>query len=424
MEKLFELFYETSGVSTDTRKIKKDSLFIALKGSNFNGNSFASEAISQGSKFAIVDEIDYSDNKQIFYVQNSLLFLQSLANYHRKKFNIPIIAITGSNGKTTSKELINCVLSKKYNTLCTIGNLNNHIGVPLTLLSLDKNHEIAIIEMGANKPGDIQELVEIAEPNHGIITNIGKAHLEGFKTLEGVIKTKTELFQFIEKNKGFLIYNSDDPIISDQCIHFTQKFSFGTNNKANVLGDLIELNPYVVFGWKYNSHQSIKLQTNLVGSYNFYNYLAAISFGILFNVPTKQIDDAISSYIPTNNRSQVLKTKNNILIIDCYNANPSSMKCAIESFVANNQPNKMVILGDMLELGNESLTEHKNILNFCIEQDLPFLTVGSIFKEINLNGFKTISELENYFTENKVENKSILLKGSRGISLEKLIPNL
>lgn len=424
MLNLFELFYDSSGVCTDTRNIKKDSLFIALKGDNFNGNLFAKEAISCGAKYALVDEVTFVDDKHIFYVPDSLAFLQALANFHRKKFTIPLIGITGSNGKTTSKELINCVLSKKYNTLCTIGNLNNHIGVPLTLLSLDSSHEIAIIEMGANKPGDIQELVEIAEPNYGIITNIGKAHLEGFKTLEGVVKTKTELFSFLYKNEGFIIYNSDDELISNHCLRYQNKISYARNKNAQVAGELIELNPFVVLKWEYENYESPEIQTNLVGSYNFYNFLAAISFGVHFEVSNEQINKAIESYTPTNSRSQVMKTDNNTLIVDCYNANPSSMLSALESFVSNSQPNKIAILGDMLELGTDSITEHQKIIEYCKENDLKFITVGKIFNEINENGFENIMELETYLSENSISNKSILLKGSRGISLEKIIPIL
>jgi UDP-N-acetylmuramoyl-tripeptide--D-alanyl-D-alanine ligase len=424
MENLFELFYDSSGVCTDTRKIKKDSLFIALKGENFNGNLYANDAISNGAKYAIVDEKKLTDNINIFYVPDSLNFLQALANFHRKKFNIPLIGITGSNGKTTSKELINCVLSEKYKTLCTIGNLNNHIGVPLTLLSLESSHQLAVIEMGANKPGDIQELVDIAEPNVGIITNIGKAHLEGFRSLEGVIKTKTELFNFIDLRNGSIIYNSDDNIIAKECYLNHNKFAYGTNAEANVKGKLIELNPFVVLQWEYDNYESPEIQTKLVGSYNFYNFLAAISFGVHFDVPFEQINKAIESYTPTNNRSQVMKTDKNTLIVDCYNANPSSMRSALESFVSNTQLNKIAILGDMLELGTDSLSEHLKIVEYCEDNDLQFFTVGKLFKEINENGFETIKELESYLVDNSISNKSILLKGSRGISLEKIIPML
>jgi UDP-N-acetylmuramoyl-tripeptide--D-alanyl-D-alanine ligase len=424
MEKLVELFYDSSGVCTDTRNIKKDSLFIALKGANFNGNSFAKEAIQTGAKFAIVDEKEYADDKNIFYVSNSLVFLQKLANFHRKQFQIPVIGITGSNGKTTSKELINSVLSEKYKTLCTIGNLNNHIGVPLTLLSIEKSHELAIIEMGANKPGDIQELVEIAEPNYGIITNIGKAHLEGFKTLEGVIKTKTELFNFIEKENGFVVYNADDEVISKQCSRIPFKFSYGTKGLADLKGELIQLNPFVVLKWKSDNYESPEIQTKLVGSYNFYNFLAAISFGVQFGITSELINKAIESYTPTNNRSQVMKTEKNTLIVDCYNANPSSMRSALESFVSNTQLNKIAILGDMLELGTDSIHEHQKIIDYCEENQLSYLTVGRIFKEVNSKGFDSIQDLESFLSAHLLENKSILLKGSRGISLEKIIPKL
>jgi UDP-N-acetylmuramoyl-tripeptide--D-alanyl-D-alanine ligase len=424
MQNLFYLYYNSSGICTDTRKIKKDALFIALKGANFNGNLYAKDAISNGAKYAIVDDKQLSDNINVFYVPDSLNFLQALANFHRKKFNIPLIGITGSNGKTTSKELINGVLSEKYKTLCTIGNLNNHIGVPLTLLSLDSSHEIAIIEMGANKPGDIQELVDIAEPNFGIITNIGKAHLEGFRTLEGVIKTKTELNNFINQRNGSIIYNSDDNIIAKECYLNHNKFAYGTNAEAKVKGKLIELNPFVVLKWEYDNYESPEIQTKLVGSYNFYNFLAAISFGVHFDVPFEQINKAIESYTPTNNRSQVMKTDKNTLIVDCYNANPSSMRSALESFVSNTQLNKIAILGDMLELGTDSITEHLKIIEYCRDNDLKFITVGKLFKEINESGFENIKELESHLAVNSISNKSILLKGSRGISLELIIPML
>jgi UDP-N-acetylmuramoyl-tripeptide--D-alanyl-D-alanine ligase len=421
MEKLFNLFYECSGICTDTRKIEENSLFIALKGSNFNGNLFAEQAIKEGAKFAIVDELAFSNNKNIFYAPDSLKFLQLLANFHRKQFEIPVIGITGSNGKTTSKELINCVLATKFNTLCTIGNLNNHIGVPLTLLRLNKNHEIAIIEMGANKPGDIQELVDIAEPSYGVITNIGKAHLEGFKTLEGVINTKSELFNFVKNHQGKIIYNSDDQIISDQLIDYDLKASYGKIKSSFVRGELLELNPFVKFRWQMQEYNSDAIQTNLVGSYNFYNFLAAISFGVEFQVSPDLINKAISSYIPTNNRSQVIKTQNNTLVMDCYNANPSSMQSALESFISNTQKNKLAILGDMLELGSESFIEHAKIIEICSDQKLNFITVGLNFQKVNPNGFESISDLENYLIKNPIKEKSILLKGSRGIALEKIV---
>jgi UDP-N-acetylmuramoyl-tripeptide--D-alanyl-D-alanine ligase len=420
MKNLYNLFYECSGICTDTRKIEPNSLFLALKGSNFNGNNFAKQAILLGSKYAIVDEEDQADEKNIFFVHDSLKFLQELANYHRNKFHIPIIGITGSNGKTTTKELINWVLSAKYNTLSTIGNLNNHIGVPLTLLRLNKTHEIAIIEMGANKPGDIQELVDIAEPNYGIITNIGKAHLEGFKNLEGVINTKSELYYFIKKNNGKIIFNQDDQIIQNQLENFLNTLSYGVHKSSEIIGNLIELNPFVTLEWKYKNYVSKWIKTNLIGSYNFYNFLAAIAFGIEFKVPFELINKAISDFKPTNNRSQIINTARNILIMDCYNANPSSMTIALESFYNNKQSNKLAILGDMLELGDESILEHTKILEFCNSHNIPYITVGSIFKQLNKKGYLSISELEENLLVKPIENKTILLKGSRGISLEKI----
>ena len=424
MENLFHLFYECDCVCTDTRSIINNSFYVALKGANFNGNEFAKEALSKGAKFAIVDEDAYADNDRIFYVIDSLLFLQKLANHHRRRFNFPVIGITGSNGKTTSKELINAVLSQSYNTLCTKGNLNNHIGVPLTLLMLNDQHEIAIIEMGANKPEDIKELAEIAEPTYGIITNIGKAHLEGFKTIEGVIKTKTELYDNLEKSNGKIIYNYDDEIIANQRFRNVDCFSYGKSQNAEVIGELIELNPFVKLNWKTSNYSSESIQTNLVGSYNFYNFLTAITFGVLFNVPNEKINKAITDYVPTNNRSQVLQTEKNTLIVDCYNANPSSMLSALESFISNTQSNKLAIIGDMLELGEESRIEHAKILDFCLNNKLNFTTIGPIFKEINPKGYASVSDFENVIDFNPLNNFSILLKGSRGIALEKLIPKL
>jgi UDP-N-acetylmuramoyl-tripeptide--D-alanyl-D-alanine ligase len=275
--------------------------------------------------------------------------------------------------------------------------------------------------MGANKPGDIQELVDIAEPNYGVITNIGKAHLEGFKTLEGVINTKSELFNFVKNHQGKIIYNSDDQIISDQLIDYDLKASYGKIKSSFVRGELLELNPFVKFRWQMQEYNSDAIQTNLVGSYNFYNFLAAISFGVEFQISPDLINKAISSYIPTNNRSQVIKTQNNTLVMDCYNANPSSMQSALESFISNTQKNKLAILGDMLELGSESFIEHAKIIEICSDQKLNFITVGLNFQKVNPNGFESISDLENYLIKNPIKEKSILLKGSRGIALEKIV---
>jgi len=422
MERLFKLFYECTGVSTDTRNISADSLFVALKGEHFNGNTFAIAAIENGAKYAIVDEIAYANNHTIFYVEDVLSYLQQLAHYHRLKFSIPVIGITGSNGKTSSKELIHAVLSKKYHSLCTIGNLNNHIGVPLTLLRLTESHEIAIIEMGANKPGDIAELCAIAHPTHGIITNIGKAHLEGFKDFQGVLATKTELYASIQQNSGILFACMDDDVLMNACKKYPLPLiTYGSSTKALIVGELSHLDPFVHFSWHNHAYHSPVLHTQLVGKYNFNNFLAAVAFGNIFEVSFEQLNEAIEGYIPQNNRSQVTKTENNTLIIDCYNANPSSMKSALESFHEIQGVEKLAILGDMLELGNESLSEHQLIINYCKENKIPFLTVGPIFKQLNAEGFENQESFRAYASNIKINHTMILLKGSRGIALEKLI---
>lgn len=423
MEELYHLFQESSGICTDTRAISKDCLFVCLKGPHFNGNSFALEALENGAKYVIVDEPEFVEDHRIFLVKNGLTFLQQLANFHRKKFSIPVIGITGSNGKTTTKELLTTVLKQRWNVLSTIGNLNNHIGVPLTLLRLTNEQDIAIIEMGANKPYDIQELCEIAEPTHGIITNIGKAHLEGFGDFNGVLKTKMELYHSIESKNGTVVYNAEDDTLSSAVPKHINLFSFGTDH-ADVKGELIQLTPFVEFKWKYKDYTSPILSTHLVGKYNFNNFLAAVSFGKLFDVSNEAINEAVSSYMPTNNRSQVKKTAKNTLVLDCYNANPTSMSSALESFQQIKHNNKWVILGDMRELGKESKREHELIVQLVEELQLKCITVGEEF--LNLKNstisyqFKTTQEAKDFLAENPLSNALILLKGSRGIGLEKL----
>lgn len=418
MEKLFSFLDETSGVSTDTRNISPNCMFVALKGENFNGNTFAQQAIEKGAKYAIVDEIDKANNKTIFYVSNGLTFLQRLSNYHRNKFNIPVIGITGSNGKTSTKELIQTILSKQLNVLYTIGNQNNHIGVPLTLLRLNKTHEIAIIEMGANQPNDISELCEMTQPNFGIITNIGKAHLEGFKNLEGVINTKSALFNSVQKVNGTLFYNSDDDLLTSILPSNTKNHSYGVSD-AEINGTMHELTPYIRMNWSKMNYSSPIIETQMIGKYNFYNFLAAICIGDFFGVSETNISNAIAEYVPDNNRSQVQKTNKNTLIIDCYNANPTSMSLALESFYLIEHPKKIAIIGDMLELGADGIIEHESVLNYCIEQEIAFFTVGPLFKSIHDNGFMNTNEIEQILSN--LEDCLILLKGSRGIRLEKLI---
>jgi UDP-N-acetylmuramoyl-tripeptide--D-alanyl-D-alanine ligase len=430
MEKLFELFYKCNGVSTDTRNIKGNSLFICLSGEKFNGNTFAKQALDLGALYVIADDKSVCNESSIFYVENCLLFLQKLANFHRKKFNIPVIGITGSNGKTSTKELINCVLSKKYKTLVTIGNLNNHIGVPLTLLRLTEEDEIAIIEMGANKFKDIEELCQIAEPNFGIITNIGKAHLEGFINFEGVLKTKKELYEAVSHQGGTLFYNSDDETLKNNLPQNIHAISFGTETNATISGKLIELNPFIKLSWKSADFQSEEIQTAMIGKYNFYNFLAAISIGHYFKVDNLQICDAIQHYESNNNRSQIKKTETNTLILDAYNANPSSMQSAIESFKLIEQESKHLILGDMFELGPDSSSEHAKIVSQISDLNLTCSFIGERFfefyeqKNMQLNFFKTKEEFKLHLENKPIQNKLILLKGSRGIGLEELVEKL
>jgi UDP-N-acetylmuramoyl-tripeptide--D-alanyl-D-alanine ligase len=426
----FELFYETSGICTDTRNIQKDSLFICLKGANFNGNEFAEKAVDAGAKYVIADEKLFSNNEQIFLVENALEYLQKLANFHRKKFNFPIIGITGSNGKTTSKELISCVLSKKYKVHYTLGNLNNHIGVPLTLLQLNHTHEIAVIEMGANKFHDIQQLCEIAEPSHGIITNIGMAHLEGFINFDGVLRTKLELYDSVSSRNGCIFVNNDDSILTQNLPKNVELGSYAAENNATITGKLISLSPFVEMNWQKEGFESNVIQTQMIGKYNFYNFLAAVCIGNYFGVEETKISEAIAEYTPTNNRSQVQKTSKNTLILDAYNANPTSMKSALESFALVENSNKIAILGDMFELGNESTNEHQKIIDLISKLNLEAICIGHNFNSIKqdfdskVKVFANKEEASIYIQNLQFENKLILLKGSRGIGLESIVPFL
>ena len=426
--RLFDLFYETSEVCIDTRSITKNCLFVALKGTNFDGNDFVNEALLAGAKYCISDRLSICNQVNIFYVENTLEYLQNLALSHRKKFTIPVIGITGSNGKTSTKELVNCILSKEYNVLCTAGNFNNHIGVPLTLLKLNSSHELAIIEMGANKHGDIAELCAIAEPTLGVITNIGKAHLEGFNDFQGVLKTKKELYTSIsQKKEGVIFYNSDDQLLIENLPNNIKNISYGTSLLSNISGELLALNPRVKLRYKDGEYNSPEIQTQLIGKYNFYNFLCAISIGVYFKISHENIRIAIEQYISKNNRSQVEITANNTIIIDCYNANPSSMQSALESFLMIEADNKIAIIGDMLELGADTKEEHDKIIKYCKENEISYLVVGEYFSKSEANPkirFASTTELLDYFNITPLKNNLILLKGSRGIALEKLLPAL
>ncbi|MNE21218.1 UDP-N-acetylmuramoyl-tripeptide--D-alanyl-D-alanine ligase [compost metagenome] len=398
-----------------------------MKGANFDGNTFAEEAIKSGALAAVIDNPDYQIEGKTCLVEDVLKTLQDLARYHRNHFQIPMIGITGSNGKTTSKELISATLSTQFKVHFTQGNLNNHIGVPLTLLQLDESHEIAVIEMGANKPGDIKELVEIALPTHGIITNIGRAHLEGFKSLEGVIKTKTELFDFIAENNGHLFANKQDEIIMSKLPATTQNHFY--NDPSELQGELLSLTPFVNMNWSEPGYTSPAIQTNLVGEYNFINFLAAIRIGRFFGISAENCNQAISAYQPTNNRSQVTKTDKNTLIVDCYNANPTSMRSALSSFAKIDNHAKIFILGDMREMGDDAPMVHEEVVQQTIDLRLSGFFIGEEFLKFkgthpNAIFLKSTDPLIEHFTNNPPSDLLILLKGSRGISLEKVIPYL
>jgi len=427
METLYTIFKKSSGVQTDTRSITPDCLFFCLKGANFDGNVFADEAIEKGALCVVIDNPLYAIPDKTILVQDTLNTLQQLAREHRRSFNIPIIGITGSNGKTTSKELISAVLGTQFNVHFTKGNLNNHIGVPLTLLQLNEQHEIAVIEMGANKPGDIQELAEIAEPTHGIITNIGRAHLEGFGSLEGVIHTKTELYRNIQKSDGELFVNFQDETLKQHlpeeiAVHFY-------NEPGRSSGELIALTPFVVMKWSEDGYESDQISTQLVGEYNFINFIAAARIGRHFGIIRENVSRAIAEYVPTNNRSQVQKTQHNTIIVDCYNANPTSMQSALKSFAAIQEHTKFFVLGDMREMGTDAAMVHQEILDLTIELRLSGFFIGEEF--LKLKGqhpqaifLKSTEPLIEHFKQNPPEGMLILLKGSRGIALENVLPYL
>ena len=421
--RLHQHFLLSSGVSTDTRQIKKDSIFFALKGDNFNGNTYAVEAINKGAKLAVVDEPEYAlETEHFVLVKNCLKTLQELASFHRKYLNLPIIAITGSNGKTTTKELINAVLSKKYKALATKGNLNNHIGVPLTLLSMDEETEIGIVEMGASHPKEIEMLSEITQPDYGYITNFGKAHLEGFGSLEGVIKSKSELYDNLKKNKKLIFVNTDDEIQRVQC-NYSHSFPFGTGRRSKVKLSYPAASPYA----QVEFNETI-FESKLTGKYNALNIAAAVSIGLYFKVPVKDIQEAIAEYTPQNNRSQIIEKNSNTILMDAYNANPTSMLAALENFSEmKTNKDKVVILGDMLEVGESSKVEHQAIVNYIANSNFAeAYLVGENFRATETSKpstlkFKTKESLKDHLKQSKIENSNILIKGSRGIALEEIL---
>ena len=413
---IYNLFLKHKKICTDTRKIQKGSIFFALKGEKFNGNQFATQAINKGCSIAIIDEKKYQSSNKHILVKNVLETLQKLAQHHRKNLSIPIIGITGTNGKTTSKELIHSVLETEVNCYATKGNLNNHIGVPLSILKINNSHKLAIIEMGANHKKEIKFLCNIAQPTHGIITNIGTAHLEGFKNNQTIIDTKNEIYEYINQKNGIVFVNSNDKLLLDLSSSIN-RILYGETGCC--IGKMIENTPYVIV--KYND---TKITSKLIGQYQFNNIMLAICIGKYFNIKLQNIKNAIESYIPKNNRSEILKTKNNILILDAYNANPSSMKAMINSFAQQNYSNKICILGDMLELGKYAKSEHRAIFKLIEEFDLKAFLIGNEFSKISKQAFKNKIDFIKFLESHPIKNKTILIKGSRGLSLEKLTKHL
>lgn len=418
---LYQVFVKSTGIVIDSRKVQQNDFFVAIKGDNFDANTFAKQALDQGALCVVIDNANYYIDQRTILVEDSLKTLQELANYHRRQLNTPIIALTGSNGKTTTKELIQVVLAQKFNTKATLGNLNNHIGVPLTLLSFDKQTQIGIVEMGANHQKEIEFLCSIAEPNYGYITNFGKAHLEGFGGFEGVIKGKSELYSYFTTKKESIVFiNRDDTIQVEKSENLT-KFSFSfLDKKADTYIQNCQTNPFVKLGF-----EDTEVHSRLIGAYNATNIAAAITIGTYFEVGNSQIKKAIEDYIPTNNRSQLLEKNSNKIILDAYNANPSSMKAAIENFTKLDVPDKLMILGDMFELGKESIEEHKNIVELIErEYNSSVFFVGKDFCSSQKNNeklqfFENFDTLKAYLSENKITNKTILIKGSRGMALER-----
>lgn len=421
---LYDIFRQCDGgVTTDSRHCPARSIFVALKGETFDGNRFAAKALEAGCIYAVVDDpsvIPANDSRYLL-TDNSLQTLQALARYHRRTLGTRVLGITGTNGKTTTKELVAAVLKQRYKLLYTEGNLNNHIGVPLTLLRLKPEHEMAVIEMGASHPGDIKELVEIAEPDMGLITNVGKAHLEGFGSFEGVMHTKGELYDFLRTRPQAFVFLHADNMYLRKMSEGLPQLTYGSRNTDYVCGRLISCSPFLSFQWRRKGEsESHTVQTHLIGSYNLSNVLASVAVGNYFEVDSTLIDKALSEYIPRNNRSQLKETANNTLIIDAYNANPTSMMAALDNFYQMEALHKVVILGDMLELGKESLDEHRKIVAYLQKCDFEqTILVGNQFSAIH-SGYLTYPDtptLIEYLKTHRLLGKTILIKGSNGIHL-------
>ena len=419
---IHSLFLKCKSVAIDTRKIELNSLFIAIKGERFDANTFAQEALDKGASYVIIDNASYYIDERTLLVDDGLIALQNLAKFHREYLNLPIIALTGSNGKTTTKELIQVVLSKKFNTKATVGNLNNHIGVPLTLLSFHSDTEIGIVEMGANHQKEIEFLCELAKPDYGYITNFGKAHLEGFGGVEGVIAGKSEMYKYLSFNKKFTFINLEDPIQVEKSGSL-KTYTFGVNKiDADVNITAIQASPFVAV-----TYSGITIQSQLIGLYNANNINAALAIGKYFEVENSAIKEALESFVPENNRSQIVRKGSNQIILDAYNANPSSMAVAIENFLQLEGSSKILVLGDMFELGGESNQEHKIVVDMLLnENEIKCYFIGTAFynnklEKSNFNFYKTFEEFSIDLATTALKNNSILIKGSRGMALERTL---
>ncbi|MBV8391054.1 MAG: UDP-N-acetylmuramoyl-tripeptide--D-alanyl-D-alanine ligase [Mucilaginibacter sp.] len=443
IDQLYELYKKHPVISTDTRKIATGSLFFALKGEKFDANTFAEQAIAAGAAYAVIDNPEYQKGDQYLLVEDVLTALQDLARYHRRQLTIPVIGLTGTNGKTTTKELINAVLSQHFNTYATQGNLNNHIGVPLTILSINALHEAAVIEMGANHQKEIELLCTISQPSHGLITNVGKAHLEGFGGVEGVKKGKGELYDYISQKvgksgspeEGIAFVNGDDRVLMEmqEARGLKNVILYGTNNPANLVsGKLIENSPYLTLQWTNKSTgKSYEVKSQLTGAYNLDNILAAICIGVYFKLSAGEINAGISGYQPKNNRSQITQTATNTLICDYYNANPSSMAVAIENLAKIEAKYKVLVLGDMFEMGQESAAEHEAIIKKAMETPVDErIFIGTEFssqksevgsRESEAIFYNTVEDAIVALQVNPIRNATVLIKGSRGMALERLV---
>lgn len=424
ISQLYERFLSCKGIATDTREITPGIMFVALKGPNFDANNFAGEALEKGAKYAVVDDPALSGNKGCLMVPDGLAALQHLAQYHRSKLDIPVIAITGSNGKTTTKELIHGVLSTQYRTLATAGNLNNHIGVPLTLLAIGRKVQLAIVEMGANHLGEIERLCQIARPTHGLITNIGMAHVEGFGSYEGVIRGKSELYQYLIAQQGVIFVNSRDRVLSNMAKRMTNPYYYPAPGDY-LEASLSKADPYVCFC----SEGGPLVETKLIGEYNFNNIAASLCVGKFFKVAARDAQQAVAAYVPQNNRSQIMTKATNTLILDAYNANPSSMEAAIGNLQSMEALAKVVILGDMYELGSESEGAHRKLGEITGTGFDKVIFCGKRMKaahDVNPQSlyFENKADLALFLGQNPIKNSTILIKASRSMGLEQLVDYL